>query len=223
MACPRWATTETSRHGCSEYPIAPSSTFDYVGAVIAVMIRLEKLRMLMAEWLYYMTEHDFPSWASAGFWDFSICPIRSSKALETFSLYLALASVHPHWYFSDSLLPSSAVTWRCSGRRSLLFPTITIGTVSVPCSIVSTEQGKRGPHLPLSPLLWFQSGRLCNTESLPSGLVSYPWWPAPSQRMAMTPQSKPTCIHEYRWSASNLICYIHPVIMVPESASREVI
>ena len=73
------------------------------------------------------------SGASPGFCDFSIWAISSSKARPTFSLYRALASVHPHWSFSDSFLPSSALTCRCSGRKSLLLPTMTIGTDSVPC------------------------------------------------------------------------------------------
>lgn len=72
------------------------------------------------------------SGASPGFCDFSIWPMSISNALPTFSLYRALASVHPHWIFSESFCPSSAVTWRCSGRRSLLLPTMTIGTDSVP-------------------------------------------------------------------------------------------
>ena len=72
--------------------------------------------------------------ASPGFCDFSICAIMSSNALATLLSYAALASVHPHLNFSDNLRPSSRLTCRCSGRKSLLFPTITIGTDSVPCT-----------------------------------------------------------------------------------------
>ena len=74
---------------------------------------------------------------SLGFSPFSICSTISSNALVTFSLYRALASVKTHLNFSANSLPCSAVTWRCSGRRSLLLPTIVIGTQSVPCEIIS--------------------------------------------------------------------------------------
>lgn len=82
----------------------------------------------------YMTRQLLFSGASPGFCDFSICAIKSSNARPTFSLYRALASVHPHWIVSDSFLPSSGLTCRCSGRRSLLLPTMTMGTDSVPCA-----------------------------------------------------------------------------------------
>jgi hypothetical protein len=43
-----------------------------------------------------MTAHALLSLPSPGFCDFSISPIRSSKARATFSLYRALASVQAH-------------------------------------------------------------------------------------------------------------------------------
>jgi len=73
-----------------------------------------------------------PPVGSLGFWAFSICPIMSSNALVTFSLNRALASVLAHLNSSASFLPSSTVTWRCSGRKSLLLPTMTMGTHSEP-------------------------------------------------------------------------------------------
>lgn len=93
----------------------------------------------------YMTRQLLFSGASPGFCDFSICPTRSSKARPTFSLYRALASVHPHWSLSDSFFPSSGLTCRCSGRRSLLLPTMTMGTDSVPCARLVSVLGQ-SPH-----------------------------------------------------------------------------
>lgn len=70
--------------------------------------------------------------ASPGACAFSISAIISSNALATLVSYAALASVQPHCSLSPSLRPSSTLTWRCSGRRSLLLPTMTMGTDSVP-------------------------------------------------------------------------------------------
>ena len=68
-----------------------------------------------------------------GFWDFSTSSMSSSNALETFSSYRALASVQAQPTLSASFLPSSELTCRCSGRRSLLLPVMQMGTLSVPC------------------------------------------------------------------------------------------
>jgi hypothetical protein len=57
----------------------------------------------------------------------------SSKALATLVSYAALASVHPQSSRSDNLRPSSKLTCLWSGLRSLLLPTMTMGTDSVPC------------------------------------------------------------------------------------------
>lgn len=80
----------------------------------------------------YMRAHLFPPAGSPGFCPRSISPIMSSNAFATFSLYRALASVHAHLNSSPSARPSSLLTWRCSGRKSALFPTMTMGTESVP-------------------------------------------------------------------------------------------
>jgi hypothetical protein len=53
----------------------------------------------------------------------------------TFSLKRALASVQAHLNSSARARPDSLVTWRCSGRRSDLLPTMTRGTVSVPYTL----------------------------------------------------------------------------------------
>ena len=79
-----------------------------------------------------MTTHFVPPVGSPGFCDFSTSAIMSSKAFETFSLYRALASVHAHLNSSARALPFSGWTCRCSGLRSLLLPTMTMGTHSVP-------------------------------------------------------------------------------------------
>lgn len=80
----------------------------------------------------YITMHLFPPVGSPGFWDFSTSAIINSNAFDTFSLYRALASVQAHLNSSANALPSSGCTCLCSGLRSLLFPTITSGTHSVP-------------------------------------------------------------------------------------------
>lgn len=108
-----------------------------------------KSRTIASFEVYHMTAHLLPPVGSLGFCDFSICPIMSSNALVTFSLYRALASVHAQAHFSASCLPSSGVTWRCSGRRSLLLPTITTGTHSVPYVQVSKGVQRSGPALML--------------------------------------------------------------------------
>ena len=80
----------------------------------------------------HITAHLLPPVGSLGFCDFSISAIMRSKALDTFSLYRALASVHTQRNSSAIFFPSSAVTCRCSGRKSLLLPTMTRGTQSAP-------------------------------------------------------------------------------------------
>jgi hypothetical protein len=79
----------------------------------------------------YMTRHLLPPAGSLGFWLLSISWIIRSNALSTFSLYRALVSVQAHLNSAASALPSSGVTWRCSGRRSDLLPTMTMGTQSM--------------------------------------------------------------------------------------------
>jgi hypothetical protein len=92
---------------------------------------------------YIRTHLESPD-GSLGFSPFSICSIMSSNDLVTFSLYRALASVKAHLNFSASSLPFSTVTWRCSGRRSLLLPTMVIGTHSVPYEAVRAARLPRG-------------------------------------------------------------------------------
>ena len=79
-----------------------------------------------------MIEHLPPSAGALGFCDFSISSMSSSKALATWTSYRALASVQAQPNLSASFLPSSVLTWRCSGRRSLLLPTMQMGTFSLP-------------------------------------------------------------------------------------------
>lgn len=80
----------------------------------------------------HITTHLLPPGGSLGLLDFSISPIIISNDFDTFSLYLALASVHGHLNSSPSFLPCSDVTCRCSGRKSDLLPTMIMGTQSAP-------------------------------------------------------------------------------------------
>ncbi len=80
----------------------------------------------------HIIAHFPPSWGSLGFCDLSTWASSCSKALVTFWLWRALASVKEQLNLSASFLPSSALTCRCSGRRSLLLPTMTSGIHSTP-------------------------------------------------------------------------------------------
>lgn len=80
----------------------------------------------------HITTHLLPPGGSLGLLDFSISPIIISNDFDTFSLYLALASVHGHLNSSPNFLPCSDVTCRCSGRKSDLLPTMIMGTQSAP-------------------------------------------------------------------------------------------
>ena len=88
----------------------------------------------------YIIEQVRPPVGSLGFCAFSTSAIMSSNALVTFSLYRALASVQAHRNSVPSCFPSSIDTCRCSGRRSLLFPTMTRGTHSAPYDDRSASQ-----------------------------------------------------------------------------------
>lgn len=71
---------------------------------------------------------------AVGFCMRSISSMSSSKAFATLTSNLALASVQGQPSSAAMRIPSSFCTWRCSGRRSVLLPIITIGTFSEPCS-----------------------------------------------------------------------------------------
>lgn len=81
-----------------------------------------------------MTLHLLAPVGSPGFCDFSISAIICSNAFPTLLFNRALASVKLQLNSSANFLPSSAWTWRWSAFRSLLFPTMTNGTQSAPCT-----------------------------------------------------------------------------------------
>ena len=100
----------------------------------------------------YMSLHFEPPDVSLAFCGFSISAIISSKALETFELSRALASVKLQRNSSASLAPSGAGTCLCSGFRSLLLPTITSGTQSAPCFCDQTQRPSSGIRPRMKPI-----------------------------------------------------------------------
>lgn len=87
----------------------------------------------------HITVHLLPPVGWDGFWDRSISPIIRSNVLSTLYPRRALASVNAQLNSSPNCRPSSRETCRCSGLRSLLFPTIARGTESAPCEAISIQ------------------------------------------------------------------------------------
>ena len=80
----------------------------------------------------YIVIHLLPPVGSLGFWDFSTSVIICSNALVTLVLSRALASVKAHLNSSARSRPSLMGTCLRSALRSLLLPTMTMGTQSAP-------------------------------------------------------------------------------------------
>lgn len=146
----------------------------------------------------YIKAHLFPPVGWDGFWDFSICPIIKSNALETLKSRKALASVKAQWMSSANCRPSSRETWRCSGFKSLLLPTITKGTSSAPCC---------RHRVWIRHATWRFFGGIVHLQD---DLRSCPEWSSPSQRtVAMLPSTQ-WYTHGCQWNAWSSRCCIHP-------------